>query len=153
MSCPRISAPFIILEAVGKSRLFLHIQFQTKKVPRVTLNWNILASCQVHWKRTLQNLTCRNVREEKKRQAASRIWHVFAVKSERKQTHLVGVVCTDAVASAITLIMHLAVFFSFFYTSVHMTEKGSTIDPEVEGNTRIQSALLVKNNRWRVSSM
>lgn len=61
----------------------------------------------------------------------------MAVKSESKQTHPVGVVCTDAVASAITLIMQsTAVFFFviFFYTSVHMTEKGSTIDPEVEEN-------------------
>lgn len=78
----------------------------------------------------------------------------MAVKSESKQTHPVGVVCTDAVASAITLIMQsTAVFFLFFYTSVHMTEKGSTIDPEVEENTRIQPALLIKNNQWRVSSM
>lgn len=37
--------------------------------------------------------------------------------------------------------IYCSVFFLFFfYTSFHMTEKGSTIDPEVEENTRIQSA-------------
>lgn len=88
----------------------------------MTLNGNILASCQVQWgKKSLQNLTCRNVREEQKHQATSRRWHTLAVKSESKQTHPVGVVCTDAVASAITLIMQsTAVFFLFFlYISSH----------------------------------
>ena len=57
-----------------------------------------------------------------------------------QQTHLVRVICTDAVASAITLIMQSTVVF----TSVHMTGKGSTIDPE-GSNTRLQSASLTKN--------
>lgn len=52
--------------------------------------------------------------------------------SESKQNHRVGVVCTDVVASAITLIMQSTVVC----TLVHMTEKGSTIDPEGFRNTK-----------------
>lgn len=51
-----------------------------------------------------------------------------------------GVVCTDAVASAITLIMQSTCSF----TLVHMTEKGSTIDPE-GSNTKVQTASYVSH--------
>lgn len=36
--------------------------------------------------------------------------------------------------------IYCSFFFLFFYTSVYITEEGSTIDPEGEENTRISSA-------------
>lgn len=72
-------------------------------------------------------------------------------ESESKQNHLVGVVCTDAVTSAIALIMQSTVFLFvclFVFTSVHMTEKRSTIDPEHKSSNCLVR-LPQRTNRWR----